>query len=235
MASKSKRGIGPRSTKKKNGSFFGSSGRNSVGSIAPRRVFVVACEGKKTERNYFKRLAADIDNVTVRFVPARSGRTPSQLVQDMRNHLGDYGQDYLCKDSKPRAFELDFDEAWIVFDKDEWKDYQLQEVYDWSKSDRKFDFAMSNPKFEYWLTLHFEDGKSEEAKGIRSCVRHLTKHHIPKYSKSSSLPEKMFKNSNLENAINRARSHDNSKDDKWPCHQGCTTVYRLVENILYAK
>ena len=52
------------------------------------------------------------------------------------------------------------DEAWVVVDKDQWGDAQLNSLFRWSQSSTNFGFALSNPKFEYWLLLHFEDGNN---------------------------------------------------------------------------
>ena len=50
------------------------------------------------------------------------------------------------------------DEAWLVVDKDQWTDEQLTQLHQWSLQQENYGFALSNPKFEYWLLLHFEDG-----------------------------------------------------------------------------
>ena len=230
MAGNSNRAIRSSSVNQK----IGALGRSSFASIAPKTIFIVACEGKKTEYNYIRRLFTKDDNVAVKFVSSRRGRSPDQLVEDIMNHLGDYSADYSSKDRESVTFEFDFSEAWVVFDRDEWTSEQIQKVYDWSQLDAKFDFAMSNPMFEYWLTLHVDPGKSDYAKKKGSCVAHL-KSKIENYSKGKALPAAIFKSVNIKDAIRRAKSHDSSKGDKWPCHEGCTTVYRLVENILRAK
>ncbi len=49
---------------------------------------------------------------------------------------------------------LKSDEAWIVMDKDEWTDQQLQELMAWSRIDARYGLALSNPNFKYWLLLH---------------------------------------------------------------------------------
>jgi len=50
-------------------------------------------------------------------------------------------------------------EAWLVIDKDDNNDEKLRKVYEWSQSKDNYGLALSNPKFEYWLLLHFEEGK----------------------------------------------------------------------------
>lgn len=48
------------------------------------------------------------------------------------------------------------DEAWLVVDKDQWTEEQLRQLHQWSLQQANYGFALSNPKFEYWLLLHFE-------------------------------------------------------------------------------
>ncbi len=50
------------------------------------------------------------------------------------------------------------DEAWLVVDKDQWTDEQLDQLHAWARTHDNYGFTLSNPKFEYWLLLHFEDG-----------------------------------------------------------------------------
>ncbi len=42
--------------------------------------------------------------------------------------------------------------------KDEWTDDQLSQLNEWAQGADNYGFALSNPKFEFWLLLHFEDG-----------------------------------------------------------------------------
>ncbi len=72
------------------------------------------------------------------------------------------------------------DEAWLVIDKDQWPEQQLAELHTWSQEKKNYGFALSNPKFEYWLLLHFEniDGSLTSTQ----CTDRLRK-HLPQYDK----------------------------------------------------
>lgn len=50
---------------------------------------------------------------------------------------------------------LPSDKAWLVVDKDQWTDEQLNQLHSWSLDKDNYGFALSNPKFEYWLLLPF--------------------------------------------------------------------------------
>jgi len=62
------------------------------------------------------------------------------------------------------------DRAWIVVDADSWPEDQLLELHGWSTEDSRYGLAVSNPKFEFWLLLHFEDGNGA-ATSARALLR----------------------------------------------------------------
>lgn len=112
-------------------------------------------------------------------------------------------------------------------DKDHWTDDQLSQLSNWTTETENRSLAVSNPSFEYWLLLHFEDGT-----GIRSqreCKDRLRR-HLPDYDKgvdSSRLSAEM-----IRLAVTRAKRRDNPPCVDWPTQLGQTTVYRLVEKVL---
>lgn len=119
------------------------------------------------------------------------------------------------------------DEAWLVVDKDQWSDEQLADLYDWSNQKDNYGFALSNPKFEYWLLLHFEDGAGVSSS--RNCVDRLRR-HLPDYEKYVDV--RKFSGNRVREAIVRGRSRDNPPCADWPRSIGITTVYRLVEKLV---
>ncbi len=131
-------------------------------------------------------------------------------------------ENYLKKESLKSS-----DEAWLVADRDQWDENQLDQLYAWSTTQKNFGFALSNPKFEYWLLLHFED-----ASGIstsRECSERL-KRHLPEYDKG--IDSRKITVEMITAAIRRAEQRDNNPHGTWPKDTG-TTVYRLVRNILH--
>lgn len=89
------------------------------------------------------------------------------------------------------------------------------------------ELALSNPKFEYWLLLHFEDG--DGIASPRDCSERL-KRRLPGYEKG--IDARKITRDRIDVAIRRARQRDNPPCADWPHVLGGTTVYRLVENIL---
>ena len=119
------------------------------------------------------------------------------------------------------------DEAWLVVDKDQWQDEQLAQLHAWSQDADNYRLALSNPKFEYWLLLHYEDGA--KISSPNECSVRLKK-HLPDYDKS--LDGRKITSDMIEDAIRRAKARDKPPCEDWPRTFGSTTVYKLVENIL---
>lgn len=181
-----------------------------------RPLIIIATEGKKTEPSYFKMAIFKPPGTPVHVVTleTRASSSPSAVLSRINRYIREYG--ITSKDV-----------AWLVMDKDNWKDTHLDQLYLWSKSQSNRGLAVSNPQFEYWLLLHFEDGNDVHNK--TECLNKL-KCHCPNYNKSN-IPVDKFKLSNVKKAIQRAKSKDNPPCVKWPTTTG-TTVYRLVERII---
>ena len=84
---------------------------------------------------------------------------------------------------------------------------------------------MSNPKFEYRLLLHFEDGN--DINGSRDCTQRLQK-YLPNYDKTGFDTKKI--EPGIPDAVKRASAKDNPRCKTWPKTNG-STVYRLVEKL----
>ena len=104
--------------------------------------FLIVCEGERTEPNYFKELVKD------KFSEVRSeeiigeGRSTCALVrktEEIRNKLEQQRQ-------------LRFDRIWVVFDKDDFPDFN--EAIELARS-KGYLSAWTNEAFELWYLLHF--------------------------------------------------------------------------------
>jgi hypothetical protein len=115
------------------------------------------------------------------------------------------------------------DSAWIVIDRDTWEEQELNQVYDGCKG-KGYKMALSNPMFEYWILLHFEDGNGINAGNVKTRL----KTHLPDFTKSHVEVHKI--KPGIDNAIRRAERRDCPSCDKWPLTTG-TTVYRLVKEL----
>jgi hypothetical protein len=179
-----------------------------------RPLSVVATEGTKTEPGYFRILAGQLTLVDVLCLKRTSGSDPLKVLKSMEAHLR-------------KASIRPGDEAWLVVDRDQWTDEQLDALHKWATQANNRGLAVSNPKFELWLLLHFDD-----ARGVvtaTECDQQLQR-HLPHYNKElrgSDIPA-----GSVVRAVERASRRDTPRCTDWPRTGGVTTVYRLVERIL---
>jgi hypothetical protein len=177
-----------------------------------RPVFIISTEGSSSEPIYFdifKQL-----NIAINCLKKVGKGSPDKIIKRMQSEL----------------HECNFrasDKAWLVVDKDKWTDNQLQTLHNWSKKDARYGTALSNPKFEYWLLLHFDDGNNINS--ARECEERLERHY-PNYEKA--FDNRKFSYQHICDAIKRAKRRDNPPCIDWPKEIGQTTVYRIVELIL---
>ncbi|RJQ62927.1 MAG: RloB domain-containing protein [Desulfobacteraceae bacterium] len=188
-----------------------------LGELRYRKMFVIAAEGEKTEPQYFAIFNTRSSVVHVKCIKGRQASSPPQVLRRMRENLNKEG----LKKS---------DEAWLVVDKNGWTDEHLEQLHQWSKDADNYGFALSNPKFEYWLLLHFEDGAGIASS--RNCLDRL-KRYLPDYDKG--IDPRIITQEMIDEAIQRAKRRDNPPCIDWPRTIWCTTVYRLVENILRTR
>ena len=190
--------------------------RRPFGQRRYRKLFVIAVEGEKTEPRYFGLFNDQRSVIRVNCLKGKHGSAPPQVLKRMVDHL--------VKERLKKS-----DEAWLVVDKDRWTDEQLAQLHEWSLKKGNYGFALSNPKFEYWLLLHFEVGKGVAT--ASECSDHLRR-HLPNYDKGIDV--RQITPEMINDAIRRAKVLDNPPCTDWPRAGDTTTVYRLVENILKA-
>jgi uncharacterized protein YpiB (UPF0302 family) len=186
--------------------------RRPEGQRRYKKMFIIVAEGTVTEQEYFQ-LLDDESIVRVRCLKNRKNLSPNEALLRVREHVR--------KESLEKT-----DEAWVVVDKDSWKEEHLDELHKWAQGRSNYGFALSNPKFEFWLLLHFED-----AKGVgtsEQCSKKLAK-HLPGYNKH--VDRQKFTHERIKAATDRAKKRDTPPCAGWPRNTG-TTVYKLVEKIL---
>lgn len=186
--------------------------KRPLGERRYKKLFIIATEGAKTEPQYFSIFNDQNSIVKVLCIKGKNRSAPLEVLKRMKISL----KEELLHPS---------DEAWLVIDKDNWIEDHLTILFEWSKENDKYGLAVSNPKFEYWLLLHFEDGYG--VSNGKECSARLKK-HLPEYDKSMD-PRKITKEM-VEKAIERARKNDTPGCEKWPTKIG-TTVYRLITRI----
>lgn len=175
----------------------------------------VSAEGTGTEYDYltmdvFKQV--DISVKRPHNVHPKK-REPSQVLQRLK--------DQLAKEDFRKG-----DEAWVVVDVDTWNESELEELYRWEDSDPRYHVAVSNPKFELFLLMHYSD-----AKGCTTPPRidAELKKHFPQYAKR--LTPRQFNEGQVRMAIQRSRVKRSLSEGRSPA-PGSTDVHLLAERLL---
>ena len=106
--------------------------------------FLIVCEGKKTEPNYFEGFR--VPPTLVKMHVEGFGITPPQLVEEALT---------LKNEALDRRDQEEYDQVWCVFDKDDWDDDEFNEVIETAKTNG-LKVAYSNQAFELWFLLHFQ-------------------------------------------------------------------------------
>jgi hypothetical protein len=132
-----------------------------------RKLFLIATEGAKTEPIYFGIFNSPQTTIHVKLLPARKhDSSPPQVLKRAKEFVKEKGVGKK-------------DEVWLVMDRDQWTDEQLEGVFIGCRASA-FNLAVSNPQFEYWLLLHFEDGSG--VSGSRDCTQRLMR-YLPNFDK----------------------------------------------------
>jgi RloB-like protein len=187
--------------------------RTPFRKVLPR--ILIICEGTKTEPGYFQdfryryRRAVEVDLV--------SGGVPRTLVAravEMRQNADRAAG----KDENER-----YDEVWCVFDID---DHPQVDDAKQQARDNEIKLAISNPCFELWVLLHFQDQRAHISRGK---LRTECRKHLPAYEKE--IPTETLGPLH-DQAVTRARDLD-----AWQREQGrqganpSTGVYKLTQTI----
>lgn len=120
--------------------------RRSAGTREQRRIIRVLTEGAVTEPSYIAQWARRNRRIHVEF--ADSGMAPLSLVQRAREYQ------IANRRSRRGGRGIEFDEIWCVFDVDQHPN--LDQAINEARQNG-IGVALSNPCFELWLILHYED------------------------------------------------------------------------------
>ena len=139
---------------------------------------MIVCEGKETEPNYFKEICQHhrLSSANVKVVPSEYGTQPQKVVN--------YAYDSCMKNNK-------WEKVFCVFDRDDHPNFSNAIESAMSKNRKlendqgeKIEFYAipSDPCFELWLLLHFEEFTAEISRS--DLLKRLKKEHLPEYEKS---------------------------------------------------
>jgi hypothetical protein len=185
----------------------------------PKHRILIVCEGKMTEPDYFKALQHEVRNPRLHVKAIGPAGVPITVVETA------ISEKLNADDAAEREKDdnLRWDQVWAVFDKDDHPNLaaamQLAER-------NAISLAVSNPCFELWALLHFEEQRSHIE---RTKVREALKRHLPRYDKEL---EFQSVHAGYSDAVRRARQLDDDAARQEEPHRNPTTgVYRLTELI----
>ena len=188
-----------------------------------RKRFLIVCEGKQTEPNYFKALTKDIESINCEI--SGQGKDPNSLVE------------YAIKEKAKN----NFDKIWVVFDKDEVPNDDFNGAI--AEAERnKIECAWSNEAFELWFLYHFENVAAHLSRNDYQEKLSRAVNKSGKYNKKSKYQYDKTDTENFsimtsygsqENAIKWAENQSKKfSDDNYANHNPCTMVFKLVKQLI---
>lgn len=192
--------------------------------------FLIVCEGARTEPNYFKELVKDKYSEIRSEEIVGEGRSTCALVKKTEE----------IKDSIEHQRQLGFDRVWVVFDKDDFNDFN--EAIALAKR-KGFMAAWSNEAFELWYLLHFVylDAAISRADYIAKLENEIRKHEGYVdfcYKKNNpGIYALLQKTGNEPQAKSRAKRLRSMFEDvyDYKAHKPCTCVDLLVEELQHPE
>lgn len=207
--------------------------RKTVRRRQRRKIYFIVTEGERTEKNYFRHMKECIIScsslaIRLEVIPCGKKSDPA--------HLKKYAESIERCKSGDSSFS-NGDEVWIVLDVDG-RDKILQTgtsplsfLFKWESGKDYRHVALSNPQFELWIAMH--DDSCNGVKTKQDCLKKVKKYH-PTYTKTEIFD--WVDENKVKTAISNGKAKDNPPCSSGKCPQeGITTVYRLVEKIMYSQ
>jgi hypothetical protein len=137
--------------------------------LQQKQRLLIVCEGKITEPCYFRSLVRVSRNNLVDVDILPEAGVPKTLVQ----YAVERKKQAEREAKRARDPYLKYDEVWCVFDVDEHPN--LAEAKQQAR-DNGCKVAISNPCFELWVLLHFQDQRAEQHRHAtqRACAGHIS-------------------------------------------------------------
>lgn len=202
----------------------------------PKKVFLLACEGRHTERKYFSGLSDDLKNKNlVNYIEVNIFEKSDQDLSNPKKIL----EELNIKKEKD-GFEED--EIYLIVDRDadSFTEKQFEDVKN-GCFENGYQLILSNPNFELWLLFHFIENLSskdkEEIEADKTIIEMKLQNFLKEFQnlRAESFNKKiLFKHykERVEHAIKIAR--ENEYDLENLKNIIGTNAFILVENIIGA-
>ena len=192
--------------------------------LAPANYLIV-CEGKQTEPNYFNGLKKKINekygNKVDVLIPSIEVKGTGKNTTDLVNYT-----DKFVNYSNKR-----YGQVWVVFDKDDYSDEQ----FDKAIKTCDYNVAWSNPNFELWLLSHFKKVSRYISKDnvLQELSREFQKKDLGDYTKNdTNIFEKVTSEERLHTAIKNCEYMEElNKDEQASQRNPMTKVYKIIDGL----
>jgi hypothetical protein len=200
-------------------------------NLRDANLFIIATEGKETEKQYFEDFAIFYQNpkVNVKVIDKIQENSDPNAVLNA-----------LIKFEEEFNFNRQVgDELWIVIDRDRWKDKMLSKVAQICKQ-KEYSFALSNPCFEFWLLLHLKDLKEYTDIELSNIFENKKTNQETFLERELASLLGSYNKSNLNTAeflphigfaVQQAENLDTKPSERWQNELG-TRVYILVKKLI---
>ena len=191
--------------------------------------FLIVCEGTKTEPHYFEALIKNYISTVREVTIEGEGRATVALVDRTLE----------IKQELERKNAMSFDRVWVVFDKDDFDDFN-----DAIKKANKLGFhsAWTNEAFELWYSVHFECldtgiGRADYIKKLEEAFKEKLGDSHFEYKKGNpdiySLLQQYGREDLAKRFAQQLRGLYTGTD--YAAHKPCTMVDKLVEELEHSE
>lgn len=211
-----------------------------VGGRQKEVRFLIVSEDTKSSVSNFKAMIKDIQAIKYSVV---KGIPSQELPSDEHVRVSSKTKVLGCGMATKRLLEeakdirdkeqTPFDSCWLVFDKDDFKDFNqaIKEA-----TDAGFKVAWSNESFELWYLLHFR--YQNTGLGRKECIKALEeviRKHDPKFKYEKGNTDMygiLSESGDQSQAIKFAQKlRDSYTDENYASHNPCTRVDMLVKEL----
>ncbi len=199
--------------------------RRAAPTRSPKRKFILYSEGKNTEPDYFHAMRrhllgalVDIEVIDAAGVPMTIAERACERVLSMKRSRG-----------RKSSFE-EGDQVWAIFDRDEHP--RVPDALERCRGGN-VNVAFSDPCFEVWLLLHFDDfDRPDDRHQVQAILAEVCKGYDPKGKKSTDFSKLM---PNVGAAEQRAELQlKRRQSEGQPPRRPFTTVFNLTTELRLA-
>lgn len=192
--------------------------------LAPANYLIV-CEGKQTEPNYFNGLKKKINENYGSKVDVLIPNIEIKGTGENTTALVKYTDKFVNYSNKR------YGQVWVVFDKDDYSDEQFNKAINACE----YNIAWSNPNFELWILSHFKKVNRYISKDgvLQELSKEFQRNGLGEYAKNDvNIFNKVTGEGKLHTAIRNCEYMEElNKNMQASQRNPMTRVYKIVEGL----